>query len=320
VAQVRRFNIFLGGTVAALAAGLSTTMPANAAALGCGSIVTGTVALQADILGCAGDGLVVGGPNTTIDLNGFTIAGTRIPGSIGIRINGHGNVVIRSSAPFASVAEFDVGIRAVNTTGLTVSDVTTQAVNFGLRLERSSQATIRGNNLGFAERVPDCNAVTAPAGIRVANSHSISIENNAAQLTGYGILLIAVDDSTLRGNGAAPTGSDGNTCIGIALVDSDRNLVVGNTVTENRGGATLAGDGITVDLASRLNTLRANQAMTNSDDGIEVRNRTTKLLQNVADRNDDLGIKAVVGVIASGNRAAGNGDPRQCVNVACSPS
>src|SRR5262245_22038187 len=121
-------------------------MPASAAPPGCGSVVTGTVVLQADITGCAGDGLVVGGPNTTIDLNGFTIAGLRTPGSAGIRVIGHQNVVLRSSAPFASIAEFDVGIRAVNTNALQVSDVTTQAVNFGLRLERSKNAIIRNNN------------------------------------------------------------------------------------------------------------------------------------------------------------------------------
>ena len=37
-----------------------------------------------------------------------------------------------------------------------------------------------------------------------------------------------------------------------------------------------------------------------------------------ARRNGDLGIEAVRGVIdGGGNRASGNGDPRQCVNVRC---
>jgi hypothetical protein len=34
-------------------------------------------------------------------------------------------------------------------------------------------------------------------------------------------------------------------------------------------------------------------------------------------RNADLGIEAVLGVIAGGNIARGNGDPRQCTNVFC---
>jgi hypothetical protein len=39
---------------------------------------------------------------------------------------------------------------------------------------------------------------------------------------------------------------------------------------------------------------------------------------NITDDNTDLGIEAVDGVIdGGGNRASGNGDPRQCVGVAC---
>jgi hypothetical protein len=42
------------------------------------------------------------------------------------------------------------------------------------------------------------------------------------------------------------------------------------------------------------------------------------LTRNEARRNGGLGIFAVRGVIdGGGNRASGNGDRRQCVNVAC---
>ncbi len=52
--------------------------------------------------------------------------------------------------------------------------------------------------------------------------------------------------------------------------------------------------------------------------GIGVGSPSTKLTKNRAVRNDGLGIKAVEGVIdGGGNRASGNGDPRQCVNVKC---
>lgn len=54
------------------------------------------------------------------------------------------------------------------------------------------------------------------------------------------------------------------------------------------------------------------------DDGIDVENPSTTLVGNVAVRNHDLGIEAVPGVTdGGGNQAAGNGDPRQCTNVAC---
>ena len=255
---MRRFRWWCGAVVLSLAAtSAAGVAPAGAAGPGCGSVVSGSVVLQADLVNCPADGLIVGAPNTRIDLNGRTISGTNAAGSVGIRINGHLNVTIVSSAPFASIAEFTVGIRANNTRGLSVSNVTTQAVVFGLRLEHSIGASIRGNNLGFAQLVPECGPGTAPAGIRLFDSHRNTIRDNATQLTGYGILLIQSDANTVRGNGAAPPGSDGNSCNGIAMVSSDRNDIVANRTTENRGGDPAAGDGIFVDVASRGTSSRA---------------------------------------------------------------
>jgi hypothetical protein len=56
----------------------------------------------------------------------------------------------------------------------------------------------------------------------------------------------------------------------------------------------------------------------NGDDGIDVENPWTTLFANSAFRNVDLGIEAVVGVVdGGGNRAAGNGNQLQCMNVFC---
>jgi hypothetical protein len=54
------------------------------------------------------------------------------------------------------------------------------------------------------------------------------------------------------------------------------------------------------------------------DHGVDVNSPKTKLTRNVARRNGDLGIAAVRGVIdGGGNKASGNGDPRQCTHVVC---
>jgi large repetitive protein len=64
--------------------------------------------------------------------------------------------------------------------------------------------------------------------------------------------------------------------------------------------------------------LKRNVATGAKDDGFDVESRSTRLAKNRATRNAALGIKAVKGVIdGGGNRAHGNGDPRQCVNVKC---
>ena len=59
-------------------------------------------------------------------------------------------------------------------------------------------------------------------------------------------------------------------------------------------------------------------ASRNGEDGIDVDVPATTLTRNIANRNRDLGIEAVPGVIdGGGNRAAGNGNPAQCTNIDC---
>ena len=65
-----------------------------------------------------------------------------------------------------------------------------------------------------------------------------------------------------------------------------------------------------------------NLARQNGDDGIEidgVRSTVqTTLTENSANRNVDLGIEAATGVTdGGGNKANGNGNPLQCLNVVC---
>jgi large repetitive protein len=98
------------------------------------------------------------------------------------------------------------------------------------------------------------------------------------------------------------------------LVDSrgKRTLVVGNVI---RGGAE---DGIHVRAKAKRTRLKGNHAFGAKDDGIDVGNPKTKLTRNEARRNGDLGIEAVRGVRdGGGNKASGNGDPRQCTNIVC---
>ena len=78
-------------------------------------------------------------------------------------------------------------------------------------------------------------------------------------------------------------------------------------------------DGFLVERKDRHSLFKDNVAKRSGDDGFDVGSRTTRLADNLALRNADLGIEAVPGVIdGGGNVARHNGDPRQCTNVACS--
>jgi hypothetical protein len=94
----------------------------------------------------------------------------------------------------------------------------------------------------------------------------------------------------------------------------ERNVVSGNRVV---GGGV---DGIVVSANAVDTLLRANTALRNGDDGIEVLSPSTTVARNRAFRNAGLGIEAPAGVLdAGGNRAGGNGDPAQCTGVTCRP-
>ncbi len=77
-------------------------------------MITESIVVANDLLGCMGEGLVIGAPNIVVDLNGHTItSGLRIePGEedgllAGIRNGGYDNVVIRNG----TVRNYGFGVR-----------------------------------------------------------------------------------------------------------------------------------------------------------------------------------------------------------------
>jgi hypothetical protein len=63
--------------------------------------------------------------------------------------------------------------------------------------------------------------------------------------------------------------------------------------------------------------IETNHVARSADDGIDVARAGTRVADNTARRNGDLGISAVLGVDGGGNHAFGNGNPAQCTNIAC---
>jgi large repetitive protein len=90
------------------------------------------------------------------------------------------------------------------------------------------------------------------------------------------------------------------------------NLVEANHLSRN------GGDGIRIEAGAIANVVRRNHAVGNTDDGMDSDSAFTTFALNMAVRNGDLGIEAVPGAIdADGNRASSNGNPLQCLFVAC---
>ena len=91
-----------------------------------------------------------------------------------------------------------------------------------------------------------------------------------------------------------------------------------HTVSRNRIDGSHE-DGIWVSLILRGTiTLDRNVVTDSGDDGIDVDTPRAVITRNRANFNVDLGIEAEPGVTdGGGNKARGNGNPAQCLNVRC---
>jgi parallel beta-helix repeat protein len=90
------------------------------------------------------------------------------------------------------------------------------------------------------------------------------------------------------------------------------NVVRRNRVRDSRV------DGFVVVKKERHSLLKRNVAKGSGDDGFDIESSSTTLTRNRAVNNGDLGIEAVFGVNdGGGNRAHGNGNPLECMNIGC---
>jgi large repetitive protein len=195
-------------------------------------------------------------------------------------------------------------------------------------------------------------------GIHVDDSTNNVIKGNLISRTQDGPgMLVQADRNDIRGNVCRRNGicilvarGSGNVVArnrvrrdddGIAVEKGRRNLLIRNRIIETRKSGIYLGlahppigggnnvvrqnvvrgsgmDGFRVNKKDDHSILRQNIARGAGDDGFRVQSPTTKLTENRAIANGDLGIRAVEGVIdGGGNRASGNGDRRQCVNISC---
>ena len=145
--------------------------------------------------------------------------------------------------------------------------------------------------------------------------HNVVNGTGGGERGGFGVILdgavrTTVDENFIRATGDGPG-------IYVAHLDA-ATAPQDNSVIRNHASSEHA-DGILVDPDAAGTLLFGNVAVNSGDDGIDVDAPGTTVTGNLAYHNHDLGIEAVPGVVdGGGNRAAGNGNPAQCTNVACS--
>lgn len=277
----RRVAVIVAVAGCVLMALTATAQAVVGVAVPCGTRVTSDFTLGTDLLNCPGDGLVVAADHIMVDLGGHTIEGRNGQTTAGVRVAG-----------------FD---------GVTVTGGFIRRFGKGILLSGSSDDHIARNVItdSFDEGI-----------FTDAASARTQIKGDYVSGSGVGSGATWADGIDARGDGLLVQGNtivnnhDDGIDVGGAGVTVDGNRVDGN-----------GQDGIDVD--GHASVVQSNTSTRNGDDGIGVgRNASDVTVRgNVTTDNADLGVQPIAGtaVDGGGNQASGNGDPRQCTLVNCSP-
>ncbi|MFZ6002933.1 MAG: right-handed parallel beta-helix repeat-containing protein [Actinomycetota bacterium] len=305
-----------------LAVVLTAPLPASAAAVECGQVITSSITLQEDLTCATGDGLVVGAANVQIDLNGHQILVEGSDGNpaVGVRNAGYPRLSIQNGR----VLSFDAG-PAILITGAVNNKVTDVEawgwIEAGVKVVDSSRILLRGNDLDGDSR-----------GLWMVNTSDSVIRDSKLAASNFGsAAVITGDRNRLTGNEITNSGDSR----GLVLT-GNQNAVIDNTIHSNDPhGATIAGNGNVV----RRNVVSANGTPTSPGYGVQITGegglvdgnqlnanfgdglRVTGSIivrNNVANDNTGWGILAAAGAHDGGGNTATGNLAGQCSNISCS--
>ncbi|MGA7369994.1 MAG: NosD domain-containing protein [Nitrososphaeraceae archaeon] len=181
----------------------------------CGQTVSGVVSLTAN-LNCSGDGIIVGGPNTVINMNGFSITGPGKDSSkVGIMAPNVDNVVVHGPG---SISNFQAGALLTGANGFKINSVILSGNQIGTFMTGAENAELRqniiqNNNIGVASHSSkgaaiDSNLMSGNllAGVTFVDTLNSKVAMNSVHGSQNGIFLDgqssnnAIDANNLQGN------------------------------------------------------------------------------------------------------------------------
>ena len=228
-----------GGTPGAAPAASSS----NAA---CGQVVSGVVNLTAN-LNCSGDGLIVGGPNTVINMNGFSITGPGQDSSkVGIMVPNVDNVVVNGPG---SISNFQAGVLLTGATGFKINSVILSNNQIGTFMTGAENAQvqqniIQGNSIGVASHSSTGSAIDSNlmngnllAGITFVNTQQSSIGMNNVVGSQNGVFLDGQSiQNTISANNVLENVIDLNNANGLPTNINANQYVDNSCETSNPSG------------------------------------------------------------------------------------
>jgi hypothetical protein len=271
------------------AAAVGVTDSAAAVSVGCGSVVTANVTLAGDLQACPADGLIVAGDGITVDLAGYTIAGTGQ--GVGIRILG------------SAILVKDGGVKSFGT-GIQTNAFSTRSVGTTILHVKVSRNTGPGIAFFGVGETLDQSMVTfnGSDGVVLVDSDLTTIVGNKVFRNVFNGIegQPHADGAVYTDNDVFENGQDG-----IATSDSTARAITYNKVSRN------GGDGIGIrDVPgfAPFYLVAANVADGNGGHGI-----------NACILNFRTGNLCEGGFVDGGGNAAKHNETEpQCVNISCS--
>ena len=215
---------------------LAQTGVAQGAQVSCGQVITADTTLDSDVGPCAGDGIIIGRDNVTLDLNGYAVLGAPPPGgllasTVGIKVDSHAQARVRNG----TVAGFGTGVELFQRQGSTLERLLVRDnQNFGIRVF-SFDNVVRGN---LVERNGDL-------GVVVFGGSGNTIEGNVIRSNGgtgfhltRGGLNTRTGGTTVRANSITANGDDGVSLGGLSSTAS----VLANVISSNNGNGVALGE------------------------------------------------------------------------------
>ena len=247
---------------------------------------------------------------------------------VGIQLFGCSRSVVRNSSGIGSTSRQNgtgLGLFGCHDCRVLRNSVRNNAGHHGLVLVDSNDSLVRGNRVsgnggegvilegGERNKFTRNRVVRNDGGITLGpGSHNVITRNHVSR--GRDGIRIEKGHDNLVADNVVSHARRAGIRLGIPhpFLGGAHNTVRGNLVKGSRV------DGFLVTRKDNNSLLKGNTARGAGDDGFDIQSQTAKLTKNLARRNGDLGIAAVLGVIdGGGNRASGNGDPRQCTHIVC---
>jgi parallel beta-helix repeat protein len=212
----------------------AVAVPAEAApastVVTCGQTITSSVRLANDLIGCPGDGLVIGADNITLDLAGHSISGVNAPGSEGIADDGHRGLTVTNGA-IATFFLNGIGLRGAP--GSAVSHMAIRTIGAGgVEGEASAGVLVKDSPNTSVSDSTVTNDVSAfqSDGVDVLFSAGAVISRNRLTRNAWDGMFVF----SSPGTGVTDNILDGNQNQGIEVNrGSDHILLAGNQAANN---------------------------------------------------------------------------------------